>query len=292
MHLIRVSLLLSTLFALQTAFGQTLRLQGIISAHSTHEGLPYASIGVQHTATGTSADLQGSFKLQALLTDTLVISAVGFKTAYIAVAELKPAIYLQSDTTALAEVVVRAKKRRMSARVGNLKSETFLSLGGANQYAMLLLPPSPIGGVLDEAFFALQPDTRKHGRWRTALRVRVYANKVGKPGLDLLPENVIVSVDKTTKKLVVDLSQYGISVPREGVFLGLDLLGYFDEEERFVPFSRQTRPVNLRVKFSDSPSPFQTFNRFFGTGWQEVRHRTRSGDLIPMFAQFGARISY
>lgn len=279
------------LLPLQLVLGQTLRLNAIILGHDTREGLPYVSIGIKNTATGTTSDASGQFTLQANSRDTLVFSSVGYKTAVLLASEIASAVYLQEDVKALHEVVVKSGRLK-TTRVGNLKSKTYVSLGGANQYAMLLQPDSGRGMLLEEVHFELQPDTRENNRWRTAIKVRVYANELGKPGRDLIPINLVVSADKKDRRIVVDVSQYAITVPREGVFIGIDFIGFFDNKGDFVPYSPNNRPLNLRIPFSITQASHRTFSRFFGTDWQLVRHRSSNSSLVNISAKFGARLSF
>ncbi|WP_089331426.1 carboxypeptidase-like regulatory domain-containing protein [Hymenobacter mucosus] len=92
--------------------------QGTIIRADTREPVPYASVGVKGKPLGTVANEVGLFRLQpleqALPTDTVIISCVGFMAQKRLAAELRqhPAILLTPQATQLTEVAVRHGKLR------------------------------------------------------------------------------------------------------------------------------------------------------------------------------------
>lgn len=293
MYKASVLLLLSLLLSLwQETSGQSIRVEGVVLSQHTGEGLPFVSIGIKHSIRGTSSDTQGRFSLQAGPEDTLVFSSVGYQGLQLAAREAAGKVYLQQSEHVLREVRVKPSGKLRAGKVGNTRGKTLVSTGGTNQYAMLLVPPASFTGMLEEISYELQPDIRRNDRWKTAVRIRVYANANGRPGQDLLPENLVLAIGKAEKQVVADVAAYAVVVPPEGVFVGLDLLGFFDETNTFIPYSRQVRPQNTRIPFTLHKEPYDTYHRFFGTEWQPVRHRHSSGQLVQVSARFSAKVLY
>jgi len=277
----------------QAAFGQSFAVEGVVFKHKSHEGLPFVSVGIKHSTRGTSSDAAGHFSIEAKVEDTLLFSAVGYRTLLAAAKDVKGPIYLHETSVALAPVTVTGRKKLRTASIGSLKDNTLVSMGGPNQYAMLLVPPPAVSsGELEEVSYMLQPDIRKNDRWKTAVRIRVYANDNGSPGRDLLPENLVVAVGKVAKNVTANVAAYAIVIPAEGIFIGLDFIGFFNEKGSFIPYSRHHPPLNLRIPFTKHQPSSQTFSRFFGTEWQAIQHRNNTGELLRVSAKFGAKVSY
>lgn len=279
------------LHTLPQVLGQALCVEAVIYSHSTQKGLPYASIGVKHSSKGTVSDAMGHFQLVVGQTDTLVFSAVGYQTIQLPAQAVTPSLYLTEQAHSLPEITVRNGSTK-PIKVGNLKARTYVSMGGANQYAVLLQPPAGSTPLLEEVAFELQPDIRGKSNGSTALRLRVYANDRGKPGRDLLADNQLFQVTRKAKKLLVNVSAYTIPVPPSGIFIGLDFIGHYNAQGTLVPFDRTTRPLHLRLPFTAEGPAIPTYSRFFGTGWQDVRHRRSDGTPVQVSAKFSATLSY
>ncbi len=95
------------------------RIHGKVTDASTKEPLPYASVRIGKTSIGCSSDNNGNFSFNAELSDTLIISCIGYSETRIALssktrmpikAKLKPTDY------ALSELTVKPKKEKYSRK--------------------------------------------------------------------------------------------------------------------------------------------------------------------------------
>ena len=105
-------ILLLTLFWGVVAFAQSTTVRGTVTDSSTGEGIPFASVMVKGTMTGTSTDADGNYSLSVPATGTLVFSSVGYVTTEIALSTR--AVYnvaLDPDAVSLDQVVVTAPGR-------------------------------------------------------------------------------------------------------------------------------------------------------------------------------------
>ncbi|MGI4871827.1 MAG: carboxypeptidase-like regulatory domain-containing protein [Janthinobacterium lividum] len=119
--LLRSCLLLSALLAAGSAWAQagrpapTVRISGTITAASTRQPIPGATVQIQRTRLGVSADGEGNFLIPALATDTLLFRAVGYKPHRLALSgttlsQLVVQIALVRDSVQLGEVRVIADR--------------------------------------------------------------------------------------------------------------------------------------------------------------------------------------
>ncbi len=92
------------------AFAQSRDIAGKVTDASTGEGIPFASIQVKGTMTGTSADAEGNYSIKVKSDDAvLVFVSVGYKQVEAAAAGKKIInVELPVDATALEETIVVA----------------------------------------------------------------------------------------------------------------------------------------------------------------------------------------
>ena len=89
------------------AWSQSRTVSGKVTSSDDGSGLPGVNILVKGTGTGTATDANGNFSITAGDNDVLVFSFVGYATQEITVgAQTSISVSLQSDVTALSEVVV------------------------------------------------------------------------------------------------------------------------------------------------------------------------------------------
>ncbi len=117
----QAKLFFSALFVLLSVsvFAQNITVKGTVKDASTGEAIPFASIQVQGTSTGTNTDVNGEYTITVSSRASLIFSSIGYENATIAVSGRNTIdVALDPDTEALENAVVvgygSAKK------VGNL----------------------------------------------------------------------------------------------------------------------------------------------------------------------------
>ena len=109
-----LSLFLSSILLVTTsAFGQTATnldvISGEITDQSSGQAVPFASVAVKGKPTGTQADVEGRYELKLRQpADSLLVSALGYQTAKVAVTSSTVDIALTPAAAMLNEVVVHA----------------------------------------------------------------------------------------------------------------------------------------------------------------------------------------
>lgn len=271
-------------------YGQTQLLSGIVYKAGTKEPIPFVTIGVLNTTSGTVTDQKGVFSISVKGTDTLVFSSIGYRKLKIHVDLSNTNIFLQEEITALEEVKVIAHRIGEKKSLGDVKEKTFLIWGGSNQYAKLFTNPYGKTGVLETVTLCVeQPD--KDQKFNAVLLLHIYTNEVGVPGKDILEKNVAIQLGKREKKIHLNLASLEITFPPEGFFVGIDFIGYYNEQGVFIPYGRKNSPVKIYVKFTDAETS-DTFEKFFGTSWSTVDSVNRDGRRTPLAAKFGITVSY
>ncbi len=91
------------------AFAQNLRVTGVVKDFTSNEAVPFASVVLQGTMTGTSTDADGNYSIDVPTNGVLVFSSMGYKTIAVPVAGKNVHnINLEPDAEALKETIVVA----------------------------------------------------------------------------------------------------------------------------------------------------------------------------------------
>ena len=77
MKKIKLFFLAMAMLVSSVAFGQELTVTGVVKDSSTGEGVPFASLQVKGTMTGTSSDLDGYYTISVPADGVLIFSSVG-----------------------------------------------------------------------------------------------------------------------------------------------------------------------------------------------------------------------
>ena len=119
---------LLTVLALVPALAQTITVKGEVKDANTGEGVPFASIQVKGTMTGTATDADGNFTIDVPRNATLIFSSIGYLNQEAAVeGRTTVNILLAPDTESIEELVVVAygvaKKESVTGAISTVKSD-------------------------------------------------------------------------------------------------------------------------------------------------------------------------
>ena len=91
------------------AYAQNMTVSGVVKDSSTGEGVPFASLQLKGTMTGTSTDGDGFYTIDVPADGVLIFSSVGYVTLEVEVAgNAKHNVMLDPDTEAIEETIVVA----------------------------------------------------------------------------------------------------------------------------------------------------------------------------------------
>nr|MCU0352484.1 TonB-dependent receptor [Cytophagales bacterium] len=122
------TLIVLLLFTLGSAFAQTQRVTGTVTAQDNNQGLPGVSVLVKGTSNGTATDGEGNYSLSVPPNATLVFSFIGYTSQEIVVGERSVVnVLLVPDQQALSEVVVvgygTQKKSDVTGAISSVKEQ-------------------------------------------------------------------------------------------------------------------------------------------------------------------------
>ncbi len=120
---------LLTVLALGTALAQNITVKGVVTDSATGEGVPFASIQVKGTMTGTATDGDGNYSIDVPKNATLIFSSIGYLNQEVAVEGRSLInVILATDTENLEEAVITiaygaAKKSTLTGAISNVNAD-------------------------------------------------------------------------------------------------------------------------------------------------------------------------
>ena len=239
---------ISCLFILSWCFGQT-----SIKNKQTQSPISYANISFGN-GNGMFADDAGLFIFTKKLypdVDSLFVSALGYKSLSIATTDLPNLLYLETNVDELNEVVIKTKIER------KFKEETLKPYLDDDYYHCWLPTIEseiavffPNDTSQDKEIITVHfPITLESKDWEkrkkknadkqsfsTLFKVKFYDNEKGFPGKELVYETIVFLVtEKGGDVHKLDVSEYDIAMPENGIFVSLQVLGYTDINGKLLP---------------------------------------------------------
>jgi hypothetical protein len=212
-----------------TGYSQERTLNFKVLDESTKEPVPYAVIVVysQGEIRGGYCTEQGNFYLTLKsLPDSVAIRSVGYIPAILKqfTTQNKNIANLKSSTTELNPVIVKPGRLKSA---GWMNTSIFPERWFIGQYieeATLVPNKNQTAGKIDKVHFIAQTS----GNCKCAIKVQLYSITENQtPGRALIPINTVVTIGDSdqNKKIELDISNFNIPFPTEGVFIGIEWIG-------------------------------------------------------------------
>ncbi len=235
MRVVLVQIIL-TFFTLSAA--AQIQVKGVVTDEQTGLPVSYVNIGILNQNTGTLSDMDGSYTLNIparLKNDTVIFSALGFKTRKLIVGNLSTGreynIKLEIKPISLDTVMITGAKNLKTQRLGWMRGKDGTlpvesSFGGACTTILLESHGAPF--LADKVYLRILYNSKDTIRFR--LRIYEYDTITGAPGKDLLDKVVIIKGQKRIGWIHMDLSDYAIEIPVKKFYLGFEWIE--DRESR------------------------------------------------------------
>ncbi|WP_103068110.1 carboxypeptidase-like regulatory domain-containing protein [Aquimarina sediminis] len=296
---------LSLLFLAQIVFSQTYTV--LDSVQKTP--ISYATISFGN-GNGTFADADGNFLFSKKWypdIDSLYISAVGYKERVIPTTSTHKKIILTQNIAELKEVYITAEKKRkyktkkLASEVHNDYFKSWLPTV-ESEIAVFFPKNSEKSTKIASVYLPIKIESsnRHSGKsqsFSTLFKMQFYGNENGFPGKRLFYEDIVFIVSEKDKpNFELDISEYKIFIPKEGIFVSIQVLGYADKEGKLqqtkkysqietkkgiVKVSTTFRPL---LPFTDKINSYNTFTRrifFKNRTWQRFDHQySKTNNLI------------
>lgn len=249
-----------------------------IVSETEEEPVSYATISFGN-GNGLFADDAGQFFFTKKLykdIDSLFISAIGFKDLKLATLNLPETIVMKSSINTLDEVFLSKPKGKFKIEkikptvhedyykcwLPTIESEIAVYFPNSSTKTQRLSSLQIPIKVEAKDWDKRKRKTSKKRPFSTLFKVNFYKNNNGLPGDVLTYENVVfIANEKNEKILEFDVTEYDIYMPKNGLFISLQVLGYTDANGKLLPNKKYQEIKTKRgiVKVSTTFRPLLPF---------------------------------
>ena len=289
----RFRVLLFWMILITSASAQEIHMEGHVMDARTKAPIPYVNLSILNTLKGTSTDEKGHFFFdlpEVFLEKTMHISALGYEDAKVQLSAIQEsgAIYLKESVFELDEVVI-ADDLGNTEVLNPITSYSITSgfTSSATPWVLALYFPN-IGEkqkVVDKVVIYFQtPEATDKKEAKFRLRIYDVNPHTGAPENDLLRESLVLNCPENAEFLNVDLSEYQIVAPREGIYIGLEWLFIPSNWYRAVRTDPITKEKHIEDRFAPTfggvfSSNFNYKTMIYGMGsWSPFGVVSREGD--------------
>jgi len=238
------------IFASFPLFAQT---KGIVKDESG-KPIPYVSISVENQNIGTTSEENGTFSIQAGQGENLIFSALGFEDKIVKSAMIQEVVLIKKNYE-LEEIVIESRKRSKKTTIGNYSDKKIdLLLGNSGkENTHISAKFIPFDEKIRQHPFINTIEFSTFSYVQTAiLRIRIFnVDKNAIPTNDVINEDILVYVKKGNRNNKVDLSQYQIKIPEEGIIIGFEYLKL--EQNKYYPNFIDQTEEERKKNFSYEP---------------------------------------
>lgn len=218
-----------------TVFSQRINFKGKLADEKTKEPIVYANISFLKSNKGISSNEDGTFAMnldQKYLDSKVHISCLNYKDTIVFAKDLhQKTLYLQSLNIVLDEIIL-SKKIDKQVVLGEVRSK----VQGVHTAGMRMLAKyfpndkrAKYCTYLEtiDIHFAKKNNQRKKAKFR--IRIFSKDDETGLPKDDILNVNLPIEIEKGQQKTTIDISNYNIEMPENGLFIAFEKL--------FIPFN-------------------------------------------------------
>jgi hypothetical protein len=254
------------------------QIKGIVLDES-NKPIPYVNIWVENENLGTTSEENGLYSINVEdQNKVLVFSALGFETKKVAVSDAEKVV-LKQIAFELNEVVISKSRSPVEVEIGSSKSINLSHLSDAK--------PLIFAKRFDYSDdFSKTPYIKntiiftKNEIKNATFKLRIYGvNKEGGPGLDLLNEDIIVKVKKGKKENKIDLTNYNLLIPQNGIFIAFESMIIESNKFEFKYKVSNSKKIKEQVAYAPNIvcNAVELENTFVYSGGKWIQ-RKRSGN--------------
>jgi len=244
-------------------------IKGIVKDSTTQKSIAYSSIALLNNK-GTYSDEFGNFELDIKnsIYDTLKISTVGYKAKYIPLLKFKNkdivnlTFLLEPRIEELDEVVISNKKIKYNDKVtlgekkdGNIGKSSLIGY----ETCIYIENPRKTTGKVKKVYVNLKKD--KSASYVATFNIKFYEynETTQKPDKELYNKNIFVYPKNKKYTLWVDVENFDISMPENGICIGIEMVNTIGKVEKFARFGPMFRNTFSENNKSISDDRFSSF---------------------------------
>jgi hypothetical protein len=202
------------------------QVSGVIINSKTQEKVQFVNIWVENESIGTTSNHNREFTLTVDHSKNLIFSAIGFETRKMKSDSIQKTVALEPQIIVLSEIAVKPKKRNIELTIGRFKRSKinhYFACGSkpwiAARYFNYKEDYKPTA-YLKKIRLLPKSDVNE-----AKFNIRLYGvSENGAPENYIYDENIIGIARKGKKFTGIDVSDFYISFPKEGLFVAIEWL--------------------------------------------------------------------
>lgn len=198
------------------------QIKGVVKDSLTGKPIPYVNIWVEGENVGTTSEENGTFQLKISKDKKMMFSIIGYnqKTDFI---NRNNEIFLSQKVIKLDDVEIIRFKNSQSITIGESVFKRITHLQG--KFPQVLAKKFEYDSIYKKTPYVKEIEVFTQSEIKGAtfkLRIMLHDTITDLPILDLVNEDIIVSVKKGRNKTAIDVSKYKIKFPKNGLDIGLE----------------------------------------------------------------------
>ncbi|MGK0455380.1 MAG: hypothetical protein ACJAYY_002875 [Paraglaciecola sp.] len=223
------------LFISTQLFSQKIEFKGKLVDSKTQDPVVYANISFLNSNKGISSNEEGTFSMnlnEKYLEFKVHVSCLNYKDTLVFAKDLyKKTLFLKSLNIVLDEITL-TKRIEKSVVLGEVKSSVEgVHTSGMRMLAKYFPRDKRVSCCSYLETLEIHFSKRNAHRKKAKFRIRVFTkdNETGLPKEDILNINLPVEIKEGQKITTIDISNYNLEMPENGVFIAFEKL--------FIPFN-------------------------------------------------------
>ena len=212
------------------------------------EPIPYVNIWVENETIGTTSETNGNFSLDIKEEKLLVFSALGYESKKSS--SKNEIILLKPKVFELNEVVIEQPKFSKEIEIGNFSKPLGYHISGNIEWSNAKF--FNYETIYENTKFVKKIKIKTRSKVNNAkFKIRIFSvNKEGFPENDLLDEDIIVMVKKEKKNNVIDISNFKLVFPEEGLFVAYEVLKIESNKYEFVYTENNSKKLIKKIYYA------------------------------------------
>lgn len=201
------------------AFAQ---IKGIVKDSLSSQPISYVNIWVENENIATTSEEDGTFSITVSANKNLIFSAMGYEKRTVKASECAE-VFLRPKAFDLEEVVISNSIGTKQIVIGETENAMAQAFDNGPRMDVKFFPYKP--SYQKTKYIkkvTLYADSRIEDATIKLLFFKVDAN--GFPSEEMLKKTLIISVKNGTKNNKIDLSDFNIVMPKNGLFVGFEKL--------------------------------------------------------------------
>jgi hypothetical protein len=202
----------------------TAQIKGVVRDSITKEPIAYVTLVYENTEIGTNANEKGEFELTKHENNFIInVSCLGYKTKKLHISNSNN-VYLSPKQEVIQEVIISNRKNTSEIIVGKHKNSS-VSYGSSKPGIIYAKYINYNNEVENHPFVKKIQFTTRSMKKNAKLKLRFLSvNKNKELVGDIIFDEIIVTVKSGVHNNTVDLEKYNIIIPKEGIFIGFEIL--------------------------------------------------------------------